>query len=308
MKKTILIFGVSSFVGSNLAEFLKDDYRVVGTYYKTSVDIPGVTCYPCDVLKKDYVNNLVGILKPDITIYAVGMNSLQKCSMMNNLADALNTTGAVNCCKASERFNSKFVFISSSFVLGGEDVFYKEGDTPFPNTVYGNTLSATEFFIQRSCLNYLILRCANLYGRSYNPKHGNWFEHLQAALVKNEQFNVDDTVVTGFLDIFIVAKILKSALDANVTNRLFHVSSKDWMSRYDFARTYAKVFKKDENLIQRMAGVFPIDQNLKRGSNGGSGRFYFKIDTSNLEEFLGTKMPKVEDSLQLTIKRFQTKF
>jgi len=28
-KKTILIFGISSFLGSSLAEFLKDDYRIV---------------------------------------------------------------------------------------------------------------------------------------------------------------------------------------------------------------------------------------------------------------------------------------
>jgi len=306
MKKTILIFGISSFVGSNLAQFLKDDFRIVGTYNKTPVFIPGVTCFPCDVLKKEYVSNLVAIIKPDITIYAVGLSSLTDCSNFNNLANALNTTGAINCCKASERLNSKFVYLSSSYVLGGEDVVYKEGDTPFPSTVFGNSLSATEFYVQRSCLNYFILRCATIYGRSYNPKHNNWFEYLQASLAKNEQINVDETVMTGFLDIYIVARIIKTALEANVTNRLFHVSSKDWMNRYDFARAYAKIFKKDEQLIQRVSNVFPVDQNLKR-NNHIPDRFYFKTDTTNLEEFLNTKMPKIEDSLELTYKRFHIK-
>ena len=38
-KKTILIFGISSFLGSSLADILKEKYRVVGTYYNTPVDI-----------------------------------------------------------------------------------------------------------------------------------------------------------------------------------------------------------------------------------------------------------------------------
>jgi len=38
--KTILIFGISSFVGSNLAFFLKEDFRIVGTYKKNYVKKP----------------------------------------------------------------------------------------------------------------------------------------------------------------------------------------------------------------------------------------------------------------------------
>lgn len=306
MKKTVLIFGISSFIGSNLAQILKDDFRVVGTYFKTPVNIPGVTCIPCDILKKDYVSSLVSIVRPHFTIYAIGMSSLTECNILNNLADALNTGGAITACKASERVGSKFIYISSSYVLSGEDMVYKEGDTPFPATVYGTTLSSAEFYVQRSCLNYFILRCSNLYGRSYNPKHENWFEILQTALAKNEVINVDDSVHTGFLDIYIVGKILKTAMETNITNRLFHISSKDTMTRYEFAKLYADIFHKDKNLIQKVTQVFPIDQNLKRNTSA-SGQYYFKLDTTNLEECLNTKMPKIEDSLGLTLKRFQAR-
>ena len=90
MKKTVLIVGASSFVGSNLALYLKDHFRVIGTYHKTPMEIPGVTCYPCDVFKKDYVSSLIGVLKPDYTIYAVGMSSLTECKLNPKQADALN--------------------------------------------------------------------------------------------------------------------------------------------------------------------------------------------------------------------------
>lgn len=302
MKKTVLIFGMSSFVGSNLAILLKDDFRVVGTYHKTPIEIPGITSYPCDVLKKEYVSNLIGLIKPDFTIYAIGLSSLTECKLNPKQADALNSAGAVNACTSSERHGSKFIYISSSFVLGGEDQLYKEGETPFPSTVYGNTLSSTEFYIQRSCLNYLILRCSPLYGRSYGPRHPNWFETVQTSLAQNINVQADDTVVTGFLDVVILARVMKAFLESTVTNRLFHVSSRDHMTRFEFAKLLTKIFKKDENLIQRSSVTFPME-SPKMMSKVSTGQYYFKTDTFNLEDFLGIAMPSIEESLQLTHKR-----
>ena len=301
MKKTILIFGVSSFVGSNLLESLKDDFRIVGTYHTTPVSIPGITCLPCDVLRKDYVSNLTAIFRPDITIYAVGMSSLKECQLAPKKSDALNSAGAVNCCMASERYGSKFIYLSSGFVLGGDDTLYREGDTPFPATSYGNSLSTTEFYIQRSCLNYLIFRCAPLYGRGFNPTHANWFETLQTAFAKNEPVYADDSVTTGFLDVQLLGKVIKATIAKGVTNRLLQITTKDNMTRYEFAKLYAKIFKKDEGLIQKTTGLFPAE--TPKNSNKAQTSHHFRMDTANIEEILGVQMPKIEESLMLTYKR-----
>lgn len=304
MKKTVLIIGISSFVGSNLAQILKDDYRVVGTYSKTPVEIPGVTCYPCDIFKKDYLTALISFIKPDFTIYAVGLSSLTECKHFPKQADALNSAGAINACIASERCGAKFIYLSSGYVMGGIDQIYKESDTPFPSTVYGSTLSSSEFYIQRSCLNYLILRCSNLYGRSYGPKHPNWFETLQASLVLGQPVLTDDSVVTGFLDIYIMGRILKAIMEIGVSNRMFHISSRDYLTRYEFARLMARTFKKDENLIQKSAIPFPSEGGQSDSSSKSSYKYLFKLDNSNTEDFLGTKMPTIAESLKLTQRRF----
>jgi dTDP-4-dehydrorhamnose reductase len=301
MKKTILIFGVSSFVGSNLLEILKADYRIIGTYFKTPVKIPGITCVPCDVLRKDYVSSLISRFRPDFTIYAVGMSSLKSCSLAPKQSDALNSAGAANCAAASERYDSRFVFISSAYVLGGDQTICREGETPFPNTAYGSALSSSEFYVQRSCLNYLILRCSSLYGRSYNPAHPNWFEALETSLAKGMPLEVDDKIRVGFLDVYFLGLVLKALLDKNARNRLFHVSSKDFMTRYEFAQLYARTFHKDPGLIIRSGGKFPVEKNK---SSSNDGQYSFCLDTSNIEEFLNAKMPGIEDSLAMTHKRF----
>jgi dTDP-4-dehydrorhamnose reductase len=305
MKKTVLIFGISSFLGSNLAQLLEKEYRIIGTYYKNPVNYPGMTCYPCDVLKKDSVNNLTAFIRPDFIIYAVGMNSLSSCMKQPKLADALNTAGAINVCVSSDRYNAKFIFFSSAYVMGGEDVFYKENETPFPNSIYGNSLASTEFYVQRSCLNYLILRCSNLYGLSYLHLHPNWFEIIQMGYIKEQPIMANDVVQGGFLDVHLAGKILMQLLKSNVTNRLLHISSSDYCSRFQFAQAMAQVFKKDQSLIQKHLSEFPLlEGTIKSTNNKDQNSVYsFKLDVSNLEQLLGQKMPSIEDSLMYTYKR-----
>jgi dTDP-4-dehydrorhamnose reductase len=308
MKKTILIFGISSFVGSNLAELLGDEYRIIGTYNKTPVKIPGVVCVPCDVLKKDYVSRVVSVFDPDFSIYAAGLSSLTESHRNAKKCEALNSVGAINCSVASERVGCKFIYLSSGYVFSGDDIAYKESDTPFPTTTYGSSLSSTEFYVQRSSLNYWILRCAPLYGRSFNPLLPNWFELMQSGLAKGQNFSADDFVKTGFLDIYYLAKFIKSLIKTSAPTRLIHVSSSDVMTRFQFAKTYAKIFRKDENLILPSSGHFPAGAIASKSSNApNSAQHFFKLDVGVLESLIGETVPTIEESLMMTYQRLSSR-
>lgn len=301
MKKTILIFGASSFVGSNLLEELKSEYRVIGTYFKNSVVIPGVLTLPCDILKKESVTTIVGRLRPDVVIYAVGMSTVKESSLKPKEAESLNSVGAVNCLMAAERVDAKFVYISSAFVFGGEAQLFKEGDVPFSNTVYGSNLSSTEFYIQRSSLNYLILRCSNLYGRGFKAKGSNWFEELEKAYLEQNKFEVDDQVVQGFLDVRIFSRILMAILESSIHNRLLNISSSDYMTRFQFAQNYGKIFKKDANFLLKSQTKFPFD----RAKQSDQTSISFRLDIKNIEALLGMKMPTIDESLHSTFQRLK---
>src|SRR5690606_5138486 len=189
-------------------------------------------------------------------------------------------------------------YISSAFVMNGLNPIYHEGDTPFSTTVYGNTVSSAEFYIQRSSLNYIILRCAPLYGTGLNPAHPNWFETLQLNFAKNIPVVADDSIETGFLDIQILVKILQETINQNVTNRLFNVGTQNIMTRYEFAKLYAARFKKDESLIQKGSSSFPTINKSE-----SAVAYKFLLATGNVEEFLNMQMPTIEDSLEFTYKR-----
>ena len=72
-KKTVVIFGASSFIGSNLCAYLKKDFRVIGTYHRNKYFCPGVLTIPCDVLAKEEVRLVMLAFKPDVAIYCVGI-------------------------------------------------------------------------------------------------------------------------------------------------------------------------------------------------------------------------------------------
>lgn len=293
MRKTVLIFGASSFLGSNLLESLKKHYRVIGTYKDTPIEHPGILFYKCDGLKKDRVTHLLGLTKPDVTIYASGLSSILACHSNPKLADALNSAALINVCSAAERYGSKFIFVSSSFVLGGENNEYLESDTPFPVTVYGASLASSEFYVQKSCLNYIIFRTAPFFGRSYHPKRRNWIESVERSVLKGLPANVDDQIEHGHMDPRYLAQIIHLAIEKNVTNRLFQISSQDTMSRYEFARKYIKAQGLDENLVVRAQWSFPLDESSARSR--GRDYFRYKMSVKNAEEFFQLTMPSAQD-------------
>lgn len=300
-KKTILIFGISSFIGSNLAEFLKKDYRIVGTYNKNPVKIPGILTLSCDVLVKEEVQLALFSTKPDITIYAIGMSSIYDCAKSEELADALNSAGLFNVVEYCQRYKSQICYFSSNFVFSGEDKNYMEMDIPDANTVYGKTQAQAEFYIQKTSLNYLIFRTCRLYGRSYRPGFNNWFELMQKKLMDRESFVMDSFINHGFLDVYYLALIVRIAIEKQVKNRLFQVSTTDIMNYYDFSKLYCEIFGDSGQLINNGKWIFPIASKHAVARTGES--LLYKMDISNIEGFLNIELPSVKDSLELTFKR-----
>ena len=302
-KRTIVIFGVSSFVGSNLAMFLKENYRVIGTYYQYRVVIPGVLTVPCDILSRDGIQMVLYTFKPDITIYAAGLSSIEHCSNYEKYADALNTGGVFNTVSFTERYKSKLIYLSSAYIFSGENKLNHENDTPLPNTVLGKTKASSEFYIQKSCLNYVVFRCCNFYGRSLNPRQVNWFERMERKLFKSDQVGMDSKIIIGFLDIYYLAEAIKVVIEENITNRLFQISSSDSMTHFDFTKLYLEIFRQNVALVKKSNWDFrELDSPVV--DLGDADKYYYMLDTENIEYSLGLKLPSIRESLEATYKGF----
>ncbi len=292
---------MSSFVGSNLAEYFKDEYRVIGTYHRREVDISGVITLPCDVLNKDSVQLILSVFKPDFTIYCVGLNSLVACDDNQLLADALNTNGLFNVVNSCQRYKSQICYLSSCFVFNGQNRNYIEMDIPDSNTVYGRTQVSSEFYIQKTSLNYIILRCCKLYGRGISINRKNWFENLEVSLVKNKDVQLDDYIRVGFIDVTYLCMIIKIILKREVKNRLLQVNSRDITTHYGFGKQYSKQFSNGEGLLGR--GMWKYPQLPTFDVAQLSRDKYFQMDILNVESLLKITLPSIEESLAFTYRK-----
>jgi dTDP-4-dehydrorhamnose reductase len=301
-RKTILIFGLSSFIGSNLAEFLKKDYKVVGTYNRNPVVIPGVLAIPCDVLQKDQVQFACYTTKPDIAIYCVGLSSVKDCSETEELADALNTVGLFNISEICQRYKSQLCYISSGHVFSGEKKKYMESDIPDSNTFYGRTQASAEFYIQKTSLNYLIFRCCKLYGRTLLPHRTTWFEVLEKRLKLNQRLGVDNYIWFGFLDIMYLGMLIKLCIQKNAKNRLFQVCSSDTMTFFEFAEKYKEIFDVSSSSNTKSRWDYPL---LATAAPSISGEYNYDLDVVNIESYLNIDLPNITESIEQTFKRLK---
>ena len=301
-RKTILIVGINSFVGSNLAEFLKKDFRIVGTYYRKYIRIPGVLCLPCNVLSKEEVQLVMYAFKPDFVLYCVGLTTIQACNEMPNLSDALNSSGLFNISEMAPRYGARVVYFSNQFVFSGENKKHNEMDNPDAITFYGKSQASTEFYLQKSSLNYLIIRCCRLYGHGLSALKENWFDIFQRNLVKNINTTFDSFSMMGFIDIDYLGLVVKMCIDKNIVNRLIHFATQDTVSHYEFANMYCEIFHQSEELITKGRWFMPMMKGT--GNKNKDDGFYYKLDILNLEGLLKIKMPTVRQSLEFTYDRF----
>jgi dTDP-4-dehydrorhamnose reductase len=297
--KTILIFGVDTFMGSNLAQFLKKSFRIVGTCHDEKVFIPGIITIPCDVLIKDEVQLLIYAFKADICIYAVGMNSVFECNQNPQRAEAINMSGLFNVAEFCHRYKAQICYLSTQYVFNGSQSNYIEMDIPNSNTVYGRTKSSAEFYLQKTSLNYIIFRCCHLYGRGPSVANRTWFERLQGSFLEGKSTTVDGALKMGFLDIDYLSMLMKVCFEKNVMNRLFQICSKDIDTYHGFSKCYSNIFNENFSLVK--AGLWPF--NVEKGNKISDLKSY-QLDPGNIEGFLNITMPTIEESLEYTFEKY----
>ena len=304
-QKTILIIGINSFLGSNLAEFLKNDHNIVGTYFNYNFKMPNVLTLPCNVTIKEEVLRTVEFVRPHFIFYCAGYSSAQVAAQYPHMAEALNANGLYNIADAAQRVSARLFYFSSHHVLSGADKLFNEMDSSDPLTHLGKTQAHAEFYLQKSSLNYVVLRSGVLYGRGINPNRRAWFDTLESSLHKKENLLCDNDSKQGFLDIYYLCMIIKILIDRNVQNRLLHLSSQNVMSYYEFAKLYADIFGIKGASIEAGKWPRPLISSMNAEKNGEKP--VYKLDSLNLETLLKIKMPTVRESLEFTKERMAGK-
>ena len=282
----MLIIG-SGLLGNKIIEIAKGrGYKIFASYHTQKLNIEGCKFIKANISKKEEVENLFEKSNPEKVIHTAAMTNVDQCEIDKNEAWRINVDGTKHIAECCQKYDSKMVYVSTDFVFDGKKGNYKESDETNPINYYGLTKLEGEHVLGEFDIEYAIARTSVIYGlHPYKFNFATWvINELKARNeinVVKDQYN-SPTFVDNLAEV-----ILK--IHENGNYDLYHVSGRERISRYDFARKTADIFDLDKNLINPITSK-ELSQKAKRPKDSS-------LDVTKIQKDLGVKMLNTTEGL-----------
>lgn len=228
--KSVLILGGSGFLGTHLALTLREECRVYLTYNRFPPFIQGTTSIPAKLENRNGIKRILQTLHPDVFIYAAGSSETTQ--------ENSQSIGPSNLMNMTEIMQTKFIFLSNSYVFNGEKGNYSENDMSVPNNPIGKLKSNIETVIRSKCLNYVIIRASPLYGKS-NGINLSFIDHLRMKLGRGELFHAQTNEIHSFAPVRGICNLIQKIIHSGFKNKTIHYSGLTKMTHFAFAQAVA---------------------------------------------------------------------
>ena len=283
----ILIIGGSGTIGSKIVEQFQSS-NIIFDYTFLTNPIPSKIGYMLDITNRKYTIELITKLNPDIVIHTAALTNVDLCETNNVLANLINVQGTKNIVDGCMKIQSKIIFISTSYVFDGNSDQYFEEDLPNPTSYYGITKYKSEKIIQKSNLDFLILRTDQPYCWIEKWQKMNSVIRIIQTLKKGDTIKeiVDWYNNPTYVPDFALA--LNSLLQKNYDG-IYHLTGSDFINRYEWSLKVSKIFNLKSELI------IPINS---KNLNLPVTRKKIKLNNEKIFQKTGHHMINVDDGLK----------
>lgn len=251
-----LIIGASGFIGRHLYTYCrKNGIDVLGTFYSHASDEEWVKF---DIRGDNLADILQGRI-PEAVIVCGANTSIDGCKRKEEDSFRMNVEGVRRVLSQAESLGSKSVFLSSEAVFDGKRGMYTEEDIPAPVTIYGRQKVQIEQYMIQNLKKYLILRLSRAAGSRYGEK--DIFDEFYHKITRQEEIVCLKNQSFCLTEAEDIAKGIVKALQAGLDG-LYHLSSDNYISRYELAVLYAeKVFGGYGKITEKEYSELPFYDN-----------------------------------------------
>lgn len=289
----VLITGAGGLLGLNLALEAAPTHTVFAAD-KIRLQSAVVTFVEADLLEPGAVERLLEQTQPDWVIHCAALANLEACEANPELAAELNSELPRKLAQHVARGGARLVYISTDAIFDGQRGDYREEDTPNPLNVYARTKLDGERAVLDADPNAIVAR-VNFYGWSLSGRRSLgefFFNHLQAG-----------KAVPGFRDVFFcpllanhLAVLLLKMLDKGLSG-VYHVVSRDSLSKYEFGVALAQQFGFDAGLV--------APSSLAAAGLSAPRAPLMTLSTAKLTRDLGGPAPDVKTGLEAFYRLYQ---
>ncbi|MEX0702947.1 MAG: sugar nucleotide-binding protein [Planctomycetales bacterium] len=285
---TILIAGLETIAGANLAAHFADRCRVHGISSDDRVGIAGVECSAGAAVDLEAARRRLAVVRPDWLIYC-GPAAASAWSGEAALADLTAARPvARSWARAAAERGCRFALISSDAVFSGPWMFHEEDGASFCPSEEADAIRAIEKEAREFCPSALVVR-TNAFGWSPDPAGCGWLERTVAKLEAGDDPGFGGGVAHATpIAAAHLAEIVERACVEELVGT-FHVAGAERVSPARFARCLAEAFD--------LAGPCVATGRVVDDRPVGYGLGETSLQTRKIRKALCVAMPTLAEGL-----------
>jgi dTDP-4-dehydrorhamnose reductase len=288
----ILVTGASGLLGLNFCLSKMSDFELTGIANQTRLHSLPFPVFNLDLTQAGKLKKILDQAAPDLVINCAAMANLDQCEEFPLEAVRINAEIPEMIAKECALRSVDLIHISTDAVFDGVDGNYCETDIPNPISVYSRTKFEGEQKVLEANPAALVAR-VNFFGFSVTGKRS-LAEFFLNNLISGKK-------ASGFTDIFFSPMYVNDLIDILLEisrkklSGIYHIVSRDNLSKYAFGLLISKKFDLDGDLITPQSHLHS-DLVAKRSPN-------LKLNINKLLS-TGIAVPNVE----MAVDHFYTDF
>lgn len=283
----LLVAGIDSVVGANVAAELANRFDIVGISFSHPISILGCRTAVCPSYDADAIRGWVAGEQPDWLIYCGPAShsswSLEDCDPPGEEAISAIDSWA----RAAEASDCELTVISSDGVFRGPWMFHDEETEHYCDSSAARTIREIEQHASDICANTLIVR-TNAYGWSPSQETPGLIETILGALERGDHCKLDCIRHATPILANDLAEILERAFHERLRG-VYHIPGAERTNPFAFARRLADRFGYSE------VHVAADDWRTRGGRVFGDGET--SLRSTQVREALGLAPPMLMDGL-----------
>jgi len=280
LKKKILVFGSSGMLGSYLCSLLEEKYD------KFEVVRNSRAQRGADITKEEEVKEAIYDAKPDYVVNCAAYTDVNGAEDNPEIAFKVNGDAPGHMAKFCKELDIPFIHISTDYVFGDnkEDGYPEDCDEFNPMNVYGvSKWEGEQQVLETGGKNY-ILRTSWLFG----PGATNFIDKITKYAKELDELKVVIDEVGCPTYVGDLSKVIILAIEEKIDPGIYHVCSRDFLSRYEFAKE-----------ILELQG---IDTPIKKAKLDDFER---KAQVPHISILLNTKLDRARSSTEMLEEYFK---
>ncbi len=281
------VTGASGLLGINFCLRVGAAHEVIGLVNRNPLVEPRFRVLNGDLTLPGMINTVLTRVQPEVVIHCAAQANVDQCEREPDLALHINAEIPGLLAAACRERGLRMIHISTDAVFDGQKGNYSEEDAPNPINAYARTKLAGEQRVAAANPEAVIAR-VNFYGWSLTGKR---------SLAELFYYNLAaQKPMMGFTDVWFNPLEVNDLVDVLVEmaekdlHGLYHVISRETLSKYDFGCGLARKFGLDAGLIKpvswREAGLAAV-----RSPN-------LSLNCEKLSRALGHALPGQADGME----------